>query len=268
MASFILLSSLIGCATTPSGVTQESMSKIKRVAVVSLTAHIFYREYTGLTIFGNEYEEYDISNWKIDEEYEAQIQNVLKNLGLFDVIKVPIERADFYAVHDLPDVPWYLDATYLENWGAVEDKIKAFAKTNELDAVIFVIKRKSYDFLHNSNQLFQGAGFYSYGIGSYTRESVLHLLSKVVLIDGQTGKPVSSQELRREFHGNKLSKYIGIGYYDQETTPIIHVPEKLARSKFNELDEKTKEEVVNMLIELPKTAWEPTFKLLLTPNQN
>jgi hypothetical protein len=268
MAPFVVLALLVGCATTPTRITQDRLSKFKKVGVVSLSAQNFYRGYTGLTIFGNEHEEHEISDWKIDDEYEAQMQGVLTNLAIFDVVRVPIHRMDFYPVYDSSNELRDWLQTETENWAAVEDKIIAFANVNALDAVIFVIKRKSYDFLAHTNQFFQGAGFYARGLGSHTQVSVLHLLAKVVLIDGQTGKPLASQVLSREFHGNKLLIYGLIGNYERETTPIIDVPEKLSRAKFNELDEEKLAEVRTMLIDLPKTAWEPTFRALFSPNEN
>jgi len=74
----VLLTS--GCATTK--LAPDTVSRFKKVGVISLTAHEFHRRYTGLTIFGNEREKGDISAWKVDDEYELQMQSALSKLGL------------------------------------------------------------------------------------------------------------------------------------------------------------------------------------------
>jgi hypothetical protein len=58
-------------------------------------------------------------------------------------------------------------------------------------------------------------------------------------------------KIKKVFEGGDLKAQVltqcinfGIGPF----TPIIHVPEKLARNKFNELDEKPQEEVENMKV--------------------
>src|SRR3989442_10369901 len=89
---------LAACATTQERVSTDAIAKIKKVAVMSLTANEFHRQYTGFTVFGNESEKKDISAWKVDDEYETQIRSVLTKVARFDVIQVPYERKDFYSV--------------------------------------------------------------------------------------------------------------------------------------------------------------------------
>ncbi len=72
-----LLILLAGCATTR--IAPETVSRLKRVGVISVTAHEFYRRDTGLTVFGNEREMQDISAWKVDDEYELQMQAPYRN---------------------------------------------------------------------------------------------------------------------------------------------------------------------------------------------
>ena len=48
------------------------------------------------------------------------------------------------------------------------------------------------DFLAHTNQRLRGAGLYARGIGNITSVSVIHLLSSLGVIDGQTGKPIAT----------------------------------------------------------------------------
>jgi len=70
-----LLILIAGCATTR--LAPETVNRFKKVGVISVTAHEFHRRYTGLTVFGNEREQQDISAWKVDDEYEIQMQTSL-----------------------------------------------------------------------------------------------------------------------------------------------------------------------------------------------
>src|SRR2546422_11287420 len=82
---------LAACATTQERVSTDALAKIKKVAVMSLTANEFHREYTGFTGFGNESEIQDISAWEVDDEIEKQIWS---QVARFDCIQIPSERKD------------------------------------------------------------------------------------------------------------------------------------------------------------------------------
>src|SRR5207247_9632242 len=74
---------LAACATTQERVSTDALAKIKKVAVMSLTANEFHRQYTGFTVFGNESEMQDISAWRVDDEFEKRIRVVLsKDAGV------------------------------------------------------------------------------------------------------------------------------------------------------------------------------------------
>src|SRR3989442_6176502 len=77
---------LAACATTQERVSTDALAKIKKVAVLSLTANQFHRQYTGFTGFGNESEKPDISAWEMDHEYETPIRSVLSKVARVDVI--------------------------------------------------------------------------------------------------------------------------------------------------------------------------------------
>lgn len=236
---FVLLS---GCATTR--LAPDTVSRIKKVGVMSLTAHEFHRRYTGLTVFGNEREQQDISAWRIDDEYELQMQNALTKLGLFEVVRIPYERKEFYPVYNI-NGPWDAPA-FRKEWINIEEELKAFAHKHSLDAVVVVIWRESDDFLAGSNQRIRGTGFYARGAGGLTAVSVIHLLSSVAVIDGQTGKP-------RAVVGLTFTKNISAD---------------LARVELTHLDGSKTAELRAMLIDLPKDSWESKFRKIFVSDSN
>jgi len=225
---FILLA---GCATTR--IAPETVSRLKRVGVISVTAHEFHRRYTGFTAFGNEREKQDISVWKVDDEYEVQMQSALSKLGLFEAVIVPYDRKEFYPVYNI-NGPW--DAPgFRKEWVNVEGQLKSFALKHSLDAVVMVIWHDYDDFLGRSSQRLRGAGLYARGVGSKTFVSAIHLLSSLGVIDGQTGKPIAT---------------VGLVFTKK-------VPPELARAALTNIDEA---EVRALLIDLPKDGWEPKFR--------
>jgi hypothetical protein len=235
---------LAGCASAPQKAAPEALASIKKVAVVSLAGHEFHRRYTGATMFGNEYEKQDISAWKIDDEYEAQIGAALAGVAPFEPVRIANERKGFYRLYEQrkPD------------WAVVEGEAKAFASRHSVDAILMVVGRESQDFLAGTNQHFQGAGFYARGMGSTTAVSVMHLVATVALIDGRTGKPVVVKDLTRNESWSAA-----------KATPLQNVAPELARSKLAELGPERVAELRAALAALPRDAWEPTLRAMLAP---
>src|SRR5207247_9430594 len=100
---------LAACATTQERVSTDALAKIKNVAVMSLTANEFHRQYTGFTVFGNESDMQDIPTCKVDDEHQTQIRSDLRKLPLFDVIQGTYERRDPYSPCDI-NGPRYVQA--------------------------------------------------------------------------------------------------------------------------------------------------------------
>jgi hypothetical protein len=254
-----LLLLLAGCASGPERLDVATLSKIRNVAVMSLAAHEFERRYTGFTVLGNEYENRDIAEWKVDDQYEAQIQAVLGTLTRFKVARPAYERTDFYRVYEL-DGPWDAPAFRTPKWSAVEQPLKAFAQKNALDAIIVIVRTESPDVLAQTNQYMRGAGFYARGFGDSTSVSVLHLLAIVSLIDGNTGKPIAARRLARSYD-RWASTMLRIG-------AIENIPATWSRAKLGQWDEKAVREIRERLVDLPKDSWKPTLGALLATDGN
>ena len=244
-----------GCASMPDRAPPDRLAGIKRVGVVSLVAHEFGRQYTGFTVFGNERESQDISSWGVDEEYEAQMQAALARAGRFEAVRVPVDRKALRGVYELSGADkWALRQV---NLSGIEDQLKAIAGKNNLDAVVLVVRRSSGDFLSGSNQQLRGLGFYARGFGERTTVSVLHLLATVILVDGRTGQPIANKILS--------SNHDGWAGTVNRASPMDKVAPELARTKLDAGAAAARDDVRKRVIELPRNAWEPTFKALFAP---
>lgn len=241
--------SLAGCATQQTPIGDDVASKIGRVAVVSMTAKSFSRQYTGLTVFGNEKEEIDISDWKIDSQYEEQIRHQLKdNFGL-NVVLAPYPEPEFSHVNDL-NGPWDASAFWGPNWEAIQSTTKNYCTSNSLDAVLVIAKAMTGDFISGTNQIFGGAGIYSRG--PLRKNAVLHLISKVALIDCATAKPLAIRSLVAKQNGS-TGEII-------RSSPLLPINYEDSRIPIQQWSAEQKQRIQSDLSRLPNSAIAETLK--------
>lgn len=243
---------IAGCAITPAPIEREAASRIHRVAVISFAATKFTRQYTGLTVFGNEKEEIDISDWRIDEQYEEQLAAELGKLPALTVVKAPYSQMEFSHVNDL-NGPWEAPAFWGPNWGAIEAATRSYCSTNALDAILIVAKSKTGDFLGGSNQSFGGTGIYVRGPGSSV--SVMHMISKIALLDCRTAKPLAIRTVS--------TIQSGLPGAIVRSVPVIGLPEEITRSPISQWSSEQKQHVQAGLAALPIRAWSITLRSML-----
>lgn len=241
-----LLFSIIGCSSLNRALNPKPdlalIDNFKKVGVMSLTADQLTRDYIGVTAFGNEYEKIDISSWKIDDEYESQIQTALVKLGIFNVSKLSYDRKEFYPVFPI-NVPIGAGLAYRAPiWNNIEPKLKLLAEKYSLDAIIIVIRDDNTEDVVEgrimggmSFRFVQGIGLFN-GRGS----SLLFMLCRVAIIDGRTGKPVFNRSYVR--------------------TQKVE-PEK-SRAKFEDLNEYKIAELRTRFLRLAEDNWAPIFQQL------
>lgn len=228
----LLLTGLSGCSTAPSSVSEEVAARVNRIGIVSIVAQELHRGYTGFTVFGNEYEKQDISTWKVDDEYEKQVADTVREIGKVPVIAEK-DRKEFLGAH-LPNGPYEAPAFNSPRWSAVTEVAKNYARQNNLDAVVIVVRQITGDFLAGTNQSIRGVGFYARGFGDATRVSALHLLGVVALIDGKTGQPLASTSIR----------------------VVDFVPPDISRRQLSQIESTEALETRARLIKLPQGYWE------------
>ncbi len=241
-----------GCATAPEKVDSQAAAKLRRIGVVSAVGGEFGRQYTGVTVFGNESERKPIPEWSVDAAYEAQAGRALAELGSFEPVPLKFKREDFAA---LGSTFWQPGEIKGQRWEAIKDKIKAVCAANIVDALVVVLPRSSEDFLARTNQFFRGAGFYSRGMGDSTMVAVMHLIAHVVVVECTSGDPLASRMLSRFQTGNYGNIARG--------APMPQVDAMLARTKVADWNESTGQRIRQELTNLPTEAWRPTLSALL-----
>lgn len=252
LASIFLTATLIGCATSPPPIKTEVATKINRVAVVSMTAKSFSRQYTGLTVFGNEKEDVDISDWKIDAQYEDYIRNQLENNSELDVVTAPYAEEEFSRINDSKG-PWQSMVSKDPNFEAIESATKNYCANNSLDAVFVVAKARSEDFIAGTNQFFGGAGIYSRG--PVDKSANLHLISKVILIDCATTKPIAIRPL--------TSKQSGLYGDIIRSSPLLSINFEESLIPIQQWSPDQKKRIQSELAKLPNLAFSETLKSIL-----
>lgn len=240
---------LSACVTPPSPIAPDVAARIRRVAVISQTGDQFTRQYTGVTVFGNEKEEMPIATWKLDEQYESQIASELVHFPGLNVVKVPYSQEAFAHVNDL-NGPWNAPAFWGPNWDAVASATKSHCTEHGLDAIVMVTKAKSGDFLTGTNQVFGGAGIYVRGPGA--RVSVLHLISIVALVDCASAKPLAIRTLAGNQDGNPGAIL--------RSVPLREVPQEISRAPLPQWTDEQRQQIQAELVTLPTRTWGPTLK--------
>lgn len=252
-----LAATILGCTTAPTPIAREAANRIRRVAVIAAAAKTFTRQYTGLTVFGNEKEEIDISGWKIDEQYEEQLASEIGKLAGLSVVKAPHSRAEFAHVNDL-NGPWNAFSFGEPNWSAIEAATLSYCSANSLDAILVLSKATTHDFLGGSNQFFGGAGIYVRGPGS--RISVMHLISKIALLDCRTGKPLATRFVAM----NQNSPPGAI----VRSAPVISLPAEVSRSPISQWSDQQKKQIQSSLAALPIQTWAITLRSIFPSKVN
>lgn len=249
-----LSSFLTGCATQNEPISQGVSQRIKRLAVVSVTAQVFTRKYTGMTVFGNEKDEQDISSWQVDAQYEDQIAAEITRIRGVPPVAAPYHVADFMPVNKMPGI--FLTSMYNgANWEAIESSTKAYCAKHTLDAVLLVAQTSVPDFFSGTNQVLSGAGFYVRG--PIRGVSVMHLMSKLALLDCQSGKPLAVRMLAR-------NQRPGFGS-GMRSSPYQTAPEEISRMPTSAWTPEIRQKIRADLIQLPVQSWGPTIQSLFMP---
>ncbi len=244
-----LVLAMAGCATAPAPIAPEAANRIHRVAVISSTAKLFTRQYVGLTVFGNEREEIDISDWKIDQQYEGQLAAELEKLPGLTVVKAPYSVEAFFHVNDL-NGPWDAPAFWGPNWEAIGPATRSYCSENKLDALLVVAKAKTSDFLGGTNQVIGGTGIYVRGPGNQI--SVMHLISSVALLDCTNAKPLAIRTVAT----NQQALPGAI----VRSAPPVNLPVNLSRTPIPQWSPEQRQHIKSELSTLPTSTWGTTLR--------
>jgi len=230
---------LSACATPPVPLNADAMARIHKVAVVSTAARSFERQYVGFTVFGNELDKLDISDWQVDAQYEEQMAAALKPYTRLQVVPAPGAAASFVAA---------LAASGGRELTAAGGATLDLCRAQGLDAVILLVPGVRGDFFTNSNQAMRGAGVFARPGGS--RVSHIHLIATLALLDCRTGAPLAQRDLRNSFAD-------GVNYKDSVTVQAIDT--RHSRMAVANWDDAQRKYMKDLLITLPQRAWAPTL---------
>jgi len=222
---------LTGCMAAQT-VPKEISSTLERVGVITLGADELDQIYIGPTVFSNERELHDISEWKLDGEYENQLRVGLESLRLFEVIALDYRREAFLGVYDV-NGPWDAPAFRKPKWSAIEKQLKDLASRESLDAVVMLLTDKfCYQEMCRrgievTTQKPLGMKAISWvGFGSF-----------IVFIDGNTGKPIVTT--RFGLHEN--------------------IENDLSRTKLGNYSDEQLNKLKGILVNGPKDNWVPVL---------
>lgn len=215
---------LAGCATTDTErAPAETVQRLKRVAVVSNVADVIKRDYIGITVFGNERHAHPIGEWRLDQAYEAQIADLLRQADL----TVADARLDAAAFGGKPDAP------------AMLEPVRKACAAHGLDGLFLLTKSgtKGIVVVADGRSRVQDRQL-----------SSLHLLATLVLFDCATAQPAAIRDVRMGRRGGGRE-------------PYRYLPDRWPLS--GEWKPEVLEEVRAELIKLPAQPFEDTVTYIL-----
>jgi hypothetical protein len=241
-----------GCASTPQPPLAENVrAGLKRVAVISTTGKTFTRQYTGLTVFNNEKEEIDVTDWRIDEQYEEELRGVLEKEFGVTVVRAPYPVTEFLHVNDLNGA-WDAPVNWGPNWDKITAVTQSYCTANALDGLLVLARSKTSDYIAGTNQSFGGIGIY--GRGPAKTSAVLHLVAKLGLLDCKTGKPL----MVRYFATDQE-------YFTQRAAPLATLPPELGTTPIASWTTDQRQLIRDEIRGLPFVAVRSTLRSLFAP---
>lgn len=237
---------MLSACVSPQRIPAEKASQFKRIGVLSLVADRFSRQYVAVTVFGNQREQQPILEWAVDEAYETQIAAAASKV--FDASSVSARdwSSRFEEVHKL-NGPWDAPVFWGPNWTVIEPVVHQYCVDNGTDALIIAARKKSDDFIGQTNQTLDGAGIYA-----RKKLSMLHVLAEVAMFDCSTGKVIASRLL--------ASADSPSVYKMHSSMPVEPIDRLVSNASMQTWSDEQRANVRSRLIHLPKDSWEMTLK--------
>ena len=224
--AFVVLTAalyLSGCAnknTLPS----NALDQFKKIGVVSHTAETLHKLNIGMSVFGNNYDHQDISEWKIDETYEIQLASEIEAILKVESVIIG-DHLDFSQVNSL-DGPYSAPAFWGPNFDAIKNVTLTACQENKLDALFIVARYQGSDFIGITNQKIEGAGIYT-----RRKTTLVHLLSKIGVMDCKLGKVIAVTRLINDSTAKQSVL---------NQNPAVIINRNLAQKAYSEWNKKEK----------------------------
>lgn len=235
---------LVGCATTAA--IDPKSEGLRKIGVVSVAGAYLTQMNVGFTALGNENVSSDISIWKLDDKYASIVADAVQKSTRIDTVAINA-GADLlkpmFNPSSLQHVAFDLDA----RWSQAQEKLKSIAKENGVDALVLLSPMTSGDYFSLSNQILQGLGIYTRSLGNRKEVSKLHLICRLVVISGKTGKPIGHVPV-------SLVQPTIPGGPHQRGQPSIDISDAIARINFSSMTATQKTELWNLALAIPLEA--------------
>jgi hypothetical protein len=239
---------LTACATVEP-LPKETVAQLKRVGVVSHTGDSLYKQYIGVTVFGNERDLQDITDWKLDETYSEQVAAAVKVVFKAEPLVLAQYRREFAEVNSL-NGPWAAPAFWGPNFNKIGEVTRRACSEQNLDAVIVVSRWQSEDILGATNQKVEGVGVYA-----RRGMAMAHVLSKVGFMDCKSGKPLTvARVMKAATPPNDAF---------QKRLVTAPVDPQVAAKPFSTWSQAEKNGLRALLSALPKEAWGSTLRAMI-----
>lgn len=224
-----------GCATQAS--LQPGELRFKRIGVVSVIGDTFTRRYTGITIFGDESEEREVSAWRLDSVYADQLGHAAAAVFGGTYVRGNYSREQFAQVNGDP----VSLNDHFPHWVRIEESAKKYCRDYSLDTMLVVAKW--YPTIPGTPMR-----LYSVGMQSRLTWALIYSAAQIGIIDCATGKPRRLELLTEE------DGVLAISYVFRD------IPRELGAVSVERWDAATESDVRERMASLPSKAWERTLR--------
>jgi|UPI00082D3222 hypothetical protein len=190
LAAAVALALLAGCASK----TSFQHDRMERVAVLSLMGDEVGVFYQGVTTFGNETSEVDVSKTGLDQAYRSRIEETLKRDFDYQVVPVDYDRQAWLRVTETAPETSVSGILFGEDlYGKYSALVTALAQDNQLDAVLLLIPQPAY-----TGRVVkpEGLGVYTGGRSGNIRFAIAGIFAEMVLFNGEDGSDVEAARLQ------------------------------------------------------------------------
>ena len=231
--AFALLAAFANDASAKK-IDAAKLDAIKRVGVISVSGDTLLDRRLGITVFGNAYEEFDVSEWGLDAEWQSQLEEAVTATGKFEIISLTTDHRSA------------LLASFGEE-SKTGEALRAVAETAKVDALL-VFSSPLTD-LYTRELYLERYGIFGYK-AAFKKQAIYYLSGRLYLFD-VSGKTIDTQYL-------PANAPKGLG-------PIPHrvVPEELEDVSFSDYTPEQKGALRKALIEIPQDLWAPALEKLL-----